>query len=402
MRKKILFCILIIIFICFGIYVISNRPMANQIIISSQDIYDSLFNNEQYISDPREISINTLNQVNSTFYYDMLTENQKKVYIDIANAIKNLDSKVKLKDYNYIDDNTTMADVKVAVQNLLLDHPEIFYVNNDYTISTIELLNSRRIEVDLSYSLSNNEELTKKINQINEVLNPIVENAKSMDKFNAELYIHDKICEICSYYKYNNINEVPEECHNIFGCMVKKEAVCDGLSKTFQLILNKVGIDNIVVTGYLQNQPHAWNMVKLNEKWYHVDITSDKSVKDEKDKEEIIHSYFNITTDIIKKTNTIDLNDKIPLADDTENNYYIKTNKYINITDNFNTKFKNILDSNTNDKLLEFLVDSRVKSVPEKIVYEFENQKYQKYFDKGTNKFNYYNILNTYIILTEQ
>lgn len=221
-----------------------------------------------------------------------------------------------------------------------------------------------------------------------------------MNTFDAEVYIHDKICEIATYYKYNDINEVPEICHSIYGCFVSKQAVCDGLSKALMIALDKAGIENILVTGYLQNQAHAWNLVKLDDAWYHVDITSDKSVKSgENNKEEIIHSYFNITTEQIKKTNTIDLEEKLPVADKTEYNYYVKTGKYIDITDNFLTKFKGILDNNKNENLVEFATNSKVKSVPEKMVYAFQDNKYNKYVDKNVNKFNYYNILNTYILL---
>ena len=399
MKRKIFAIILILIFVILLFIVITNRKVANQIIVSAEDIYDNIFGNEEVV-DVGEIIINELQPKNVTFYYSKLTDDQQKIYKAVANAVKNLDSNAKIKEYNYIDDNTTMKDAKVAIQNFFLDHPEVFYVNNDYTVSTIDLVNSKRIEIELSYSVKNKNDLNDKISEINSVLNPIITEAKKMDKFNAELYIHDKICEICKYYKYTDINEVPEESHGIYGCLVLKQAVCDGLSKTLMIALDKIEIENILITGYLQNQAHAWNLVNLDDNWYHVDITSNKSVKNEENnKEEIVHSYFNITTDQIKKTNEIDLENEIPIANSTECNYYIKTGKYINLTDDFLVKLKNILDNNKNENLLEFAVDTKVKSVPEKMVYVFQDSRYHKYVDTNANKFNYYNILNSYILL---
>ena len=399
MKRKIFAIILILIFVILLFIVITNRKVANQIIVSAEDIYDNIFGNEEVV-DVGEIIINELQPKNATFYYSKLSDDQKKIYKSVANAVKNLDSNAKIKEYNYIDDNTTMKDAKVAIQNFFLDHPEVFYVNNDYTVSTIDLVNSNRIEIELSYSVKNKNDLNEKISEINSVLNPIITEAKKMDKFNAEVYIHDKIFEICKYYKYTDINEVPEESHGIYGCLVLKQAVCDGLSKALMVALDKVEIENILITGYLQNQAHAWNLVNLDDNWYHVDITSNKSVKNEENnKEEIVHSYFNITTDQIKKTNEIDLENEIPIANSSENNYYVKTGKYINLTDDFLVKLKNILDNNKNENLVEFAVDTKVKSVPEKMVYVFQDSRYHKYVDTNANKFNYYNILNSYILL---
>lgn len=399
--KKIITSMIVLLFFTLFVVVISNKKIVNQIIVSVEDIYDKVSNDEETISNIEDVKINELQPKNATFYYNTLTDEQKKIYKSIAIAIKNLDTTAKIKDYNYIDDNTTMQDVKIVIQNLFLDHPEIFYVKNDYTVSTIELIDSKRIEVELGYTVSGKDELETKILKINEVISPIISTADTMDNFNAEVYIHDKICEIATYYKYVDINEVPEECHSIYGCFVSKSAVCDGLSKALQIVLDKVGIESILVTGNLQNQAHAWNLVKLDDSWYHVDITSNKSIKNENDnKEEIIHSYFNITTDQIKNSSTIDLEDKIPVANSTIYNYYIQTGKYIDVTDNFTTKLKSILNENKNDNLAEFAVNLNVRSVPEKMVYVLQDSKYNKYVNTNANKFNYYNILNSYILIS--
>lgn len=399
MKKKIFTIIFFLILLGIFVYIISNRQVSNQIIISGEDIYDSLFEKDSSITETENITINNLTPKNTTFYYNLLTDNQKSIYLDIANSIKKLDHKASLKNYVYADDETTMQDIKIAVEKLFLDHPEIFYVDNDYTVSTVELLNSKRIEVQLNYLVSDKADLEDKLNQINAEIEPIVKKTQGMNSFDAELYIHDKICENVSYYQYTNINDVPNECHSIYGSFILKKAVCDGLSKALQITLDKAGIENIIITGSLQNQAHAWNLVKLDNDWYHVDLTSDKSIRDTNGNEKVIHSYFNISTEKIKLTNTIDLEDKIPQANATDNNYYIKTGKYINITDDFSAKFKDILNSNENDELLEIGIDTRIKSVPEKMVYVLKNGTYSKYVNKNSNKLNYYNVLNTYVII---
>lgn len=398
--KKIITSIIVLIFIVAFVFIIANEKFANQIIVSTEDIIDSVSGKEELISNIEDIKINDLQPNNTTFYYNTLTDEQKNIYKSIAIAIKNLDTKAKIKDYNYIDDNTTMQDIKVVIQNILLDHPEVFYVKNDYTVSTIELVNSKRIEVELGYTVDNKDDLESRISKINEVITPIVTKANTMDKFNAELYIHDRICELATYYKYTDIKEVPDECHGIYGCFVSGNAVCDGLSKALQITLDKVGIESVIVTGNLQNQAHAWNLVKLDGNWYHVDITSNKSLKNKKgDKDEIIHSYFNVTTEQIKESNTIDFEDKLPIANSNTYNYYVQTGKYIDLVDDFASKLKTILNENKNVNLVEFAVNSKIRAVPEKMVYVFQDSKYNKYVDINANKFNYYNVLNSYILV---
>ena len=144
-------------------------------------------------------------------------------------------------------------------------------------------------------------------------------------------------------------------------------------------------------------------MVNLDDEWYHVDITSNKSVKNEtNNSEEIIHSYFNITTEQIKNSNAIDKEENLPHANSDKYNYYIKKGKYIASGENFVSKLKKILDENENDNLIEFAVDSKLNSVPDKMVYVFQDDEYEKYVDKNASRFNYYNVLNTYILLANK
>lgn len=399
MVKKVFTISFICLIVAFTIVIVTNKNIANEIFIFIEDSYDKLSGNSIDDFNPEDIKINKLQVKKSTFYYNTLTDEQKKIYASISNAVKNIKNKAKVIDYNYIDDSTTMIDTKIAIQNFFLDHPEVFYVKNEYTVSTIDLLNSKRIEVELNYNIENEIELNAQINNINDVLDQIISNTKNMNEFDTELYIHDQICGMSTYYKYNNINDVPEECHSIYGCLISKKAVCDGLSKAFMLALNKAGIESIIVTGNLQEQAHAWNMVKLDDEWYHVDITSNKSIKSDGN-EKIIHSYFNITDTQIKTTNSLDMEGKLPIANSTKYNYYIQTDKFIKSSDNFSTKFSKILDENENKELIEFAVDKNVRSVPDKMVNTFQDYKYKKYVNYNDNKFNYYNVLNTYILLT--
>lgn len=62
--------------------------------------------------------------------------------------------------------------------------------------------------------------------------------------------------------------------HTAEGAFNKGRAVCDGYSKAFIIIMEHFGIKCKMVTG----GTHAWNMVKIKNKWYHIDCTYDDPV----------------------------------------------------------------------------------------------------------------------------
>lgn len=47
---------------------------------------------------------------------------------------------------------------------------------------------------------------------------------------------------------------------------------CGGYANAYQVLLRQVGINSRVLGGRLYTQAHSWNQVKLNGKWYHVDV----------------------------------------------------------------------------------------------------------------------------------
>jgi len=57
------------------------------------------------------------------------------------------------------------------------------------------------------------------------------------------------------------------------GALVDKVAVCDGYSKAFVKLAQACGLTVKRVTGTANGEGHAWNQIRLNGKWYNVDVT---------------------------------------------------------------------------------------------------------------------------------
>lgn len=72
--------------------------------------------------------------------------------------------------------------------------------------------------------------------------------------------------------------------------LTTREAVCQGYALMTYRMLRDAGIDNLIIEGKVNNTAHAWNLVLLDGKWYHLDTTWDDPVPDEGDR--VRYTYF--------------------------------------------------------------------------------------------------------------
>ena len=60
----------------------------------------------------------------------------------------------------------------------------------------------------------------------------------------------------------------------IEGVFIDKRAVCKGIAKAFQMLMNKLNIPSFLIEGTIDGKmSHVWNIVFVNEQFYHVDVT---------------------------------------------------------------------------------------------------------------------------------
>lgn len=72
--------------------------------------------------------------------------------------------------------------------------------------------------------------------------------------------------------------------------------VCAGYTKAFEMLMNGAGVDTIGVT----STGHAWNIVSINDSWYHVDCTWDDNLIETADVSlDKCYIYFNRSTGMI-------------------------------------------------------------------------------------------------------
>lgn len=139
----------------------------------------------------------------------------------------------------------------------------------------------------------------------------------SMSEFERELYIHDALAKRVAY------DLEAENAHNAYGAIAEGRAVCDGYSEAFHYLLRRAGIQSFVVIGSSENPAtkqdvgHAWNIVRIDGKYYHTDLTwNDQG-------ERIYHAYFNLTDTAIKEDHEItETAYELPECNSDEANYF--------------------------------------------------------------------------------
>ena len=96
------------------------------------------------------------------------------------------------------------------------------------------------------------------------------------DAYGKALAYHDKIINTIDYaYNDEGKAETAAWAHNILGVFEEKGGVCEAYTRTYQLLLNYSGVENVFVSG-TANESHSWNLVKLDDgNWYWCDVTWD-------------------------------------------------------------------------------------------------------------------------------
>lgn len=149
------------------------------------------------------------------------------------------------------------------------------------------------IKVNKIYSEEN-------IVKINEVVDRVIkENITDTMTTSQKLKsIHDYIIDNTRYdtLKSKNINDMTYKSNTAIGVLLEGYGICSGYSDAMSIFLDKLGIDNYKIS----NDTHIWNLVKVNNKWLHIDLTWDDPVYEQNLNRD---TYFLITTAELEKLN---------------------------------------------------------------------------------------------------
>ena len=281
-----------------------------------QSVIDNILNDLNNNA-TQEIVNSDYNVTDNSFFYTQLDTYGKTFYSRLYSNLDNLKTGTYSVDYGatFNDLLQTANGEKIltnafqlSINALLLDHPEIFYLDVTkmymFTESTTTFSGTT-----YRISIGPDEGRSYLLNGFNSLEDVYI----AEDKIKTQLYAitsgisgstYDKILQIHNYLidniEYDSSSADIEMTHTLYGALINKTAVCDGYSKAFKYILDSIDISCVEVCGIAQNssgvtESHAWNDVLLDGKWYAVDVTWDDPIiigGNGKLTNELRYSYF--------------------------------------------------------------------------------------------------------------
>lgn len=285
---KILFCIL-----CINILGLSYKPNA---VVKGEEVIAMSSGEASYtVEDYREEKSEEITSTRFLMESATVTTGEELIINAIMTGIKNKETQIDLTPY--VSYMVNVYDALDLYFETLDKYPELFYTSATtvsgsyykdtsgeiaaYTVRVTYTVNSS--EIDAMVQAYNNKVTDIKTNYTN----PLYGELKN------EYIAHDYILENTTY---DTASVVPDIAHTAYGALINRVAVCDGYAKAMKQLLNDCGIESEIVTNTAAD--HAWNYVKIEGQYYHLDATWNDPVKETNATN---YNHFNLSDTALSK-----------------------------------------------------------------------------------------------------
>ena len=159
----------------------------------------------------------------------------------------------------------TMQDLSLLYRKIKETQPGLYYVDPTYAFTYDS--SGKVYAVMPSYQMSI-DEIRLSRNQIKDMLEHFTRQTESLlSDGDKALYIHDFLAR---NFKYSPADA---ENYDIYAMLKTGHGVCQAFSLLFVLLGHSIGLEADMVTSLPMD--HAWNHVKIDGFYYHIDVTRD-------------------------------------------------------------------------------------------------------------------------------
>ena len=207
------------------------------------------------------------------YYYNTLTDTRKEYYRYCFNK--------KRYSINGPEPNYSSTDKDIAYYAFQRENPHLRLYPTQY-------------QIDNELTSMTPKKRNKILKAAKAIADKVSEYDRTFDKIKA---IHDELRDLITYESYKEME----------SAFIEGKADCSGYADAFCVVCQLAGIDCIVVWGKANNRAinddHAWNMVKIGDDWYNVDVCWD-------DVRLFTHTYFLRTDKAFSSNHTV----KMPIS----------------------------------------------------------------------------------------
>lgn len=230
-----------------------------------------------------------LNNYTKKYFYQQLNSTEKKLYAALFKGIADHKSNI-----NFEDNRVSAETLDYVFELLRFENPQFFWLLDNYNYKTDESGLAYAIRPDYAYTRDESETMQAKIDKKADAIKKKLSSCKT--EYDKVLLIHDEIVNNTVYAFSDNNN-----CYTLYGCLVDKKSVCQGYANAFSYLCQREGIVCVNVNGKMKSddtQWHEWNRVKVDGKWYNMDVTWDDPAYSD---QVLLHDYFLITDKQLKE-----------------------------------------------------------------------------------------------------
>lgn len=299
---------------------VSQTPMTASVDVTSTSVAEEVTADAfetagaNFLADNRISAYTGRKIISHPYSYYTLSSKHRDLYDKIVSAQFTCTERLDF----LVTDEITFDELFDVYQLIYNDEYRLFYISP--TIEYIVDPNTKYVtQMKLSYT-HRMQEVEQMRQQISTAADSILSQiTPQMNDYDIVKLFHDSIIVSCTYSS-DAVNP-----NNIYGCLADKKALCQAYSQTFTYLCHMAGIDTFVVLG-VANEPHMWNIVKMDGEYYHIDLTWDDPDRD-RNPDSVRYDYFGLTDERIRQLRQVDPYDyDIPTANGTKYQYYYYNN----------------------------------------------------------------------------
>ena len=233
------------------------------------------------------------------------------------------ETRFEIGKYESTDETLMNTYIVSVVLQVIRENPVFYFLAPSYSVGWSQLgLNPKVYSISLvcdgDYATpeARSQMNTKIVNYATALIENKDVNNKS-DYEVVEMLNNDLMANL--EYAYKEGTHTPEDkawAHSAVGLYLNKKGVCECYAKNFKLLCDLLKVDSMFVVGIGNGGAHAWNIVKINNKWYGIDVTWNDTTH---------NSYFLLGTSF-NESHTINSNVhgadyQVAVPELSENNY---------------------------------------------------------------------------------
>lgn len=212
-------------------------------------------------------------------YRAMLSDDQKRAYDEVCERVGNMENVFNLETHITRD---KFPDVFNAVR---YDNPQFFWLDSQCSFN-YNISDGSIIQVEIEFNETANY-IDRARDAFESAANEILQGAMSQTTDVEKIkYVHDALLSRTDMVDGSPMNQ------SAYSAFVNRKTVCAGYTRAMQYLLMQMNIPSYFCEGYT-NEAHAWNINKIGDDFYNLDMTWDDPVGNPPD---VYHyEYFNLT-----------------------------------------------------------------------------------------------------------